>query len=138
METRTAVIFASGELDSLPTAASVAHPGDYWIAADGGLRHALALGRLPDVLIGDLDSVTPEQLAQAEAAGVRILRYPVEKDDTDLELALLQPARWPLSRIAALLAETVETFVGEMKAGERGPARIRPARGRRRSRRSGA
>lgn len=54
-----------------------------------------------------------------------------------MELALLQPKRRPLSRVAALFVEAVETFVSEMKPAERGPARIRPARGRlRRARRN--
>lgn len=88
MAQKTALIFAGGEIESISAARSVAKQGDFRIAADGGLRHALALGVLPDALIGDLDSVSPADLSAAENAGVRILRYPVEKDDTDLELAL--------------------------------------------------
>ena len=58
------------------------------VAADGGLLRARALGLAVDVLVGDLDSVTPEALAAAESAGVRVLRHPQAKDATDLELAL--------------------------------------------------
>jgi thiamine pyrophosphokinase len=58
------------------------------IAADGGLDHAAALGLEVSVAVGDFDSVSPGALAAAEAAGVRIERYPAEKDATDLELAL--------------------------------------------------
>lgn len=81
------LVFANGELaDSgwvgpyLGRAAAV-------IAADGGLRHLLALGRRPDVLMGDLDSLPPGVVAE-EAAG-RVIRFPRDKDETDLELALL-------------------------------------------------
>ncbi len=58
------------------------------IAADGGLDRALALGVEVDVVIGDLDSVSADALAAAGDAGTRIVRHPVAKDATDLELAL--------------------------------------------------
>ncbi len=58
------------------------------IAADGGLARAAALGLEVDVLVGDLDSVSSAALARAESAGMRIVRHPVAKDATDLELAL--------------------------------------------------
>ena len=58
------------------------------IAADSGADGALALGLHVDVVVGDLDSVTPEGLAEAEAAGARVERHPVDKDATDLALAL--------------------------------------------------
>lgn len=58
------------------------------IAADSGLRAVFAAGLVPDVVIGDLDSVEPADLRRAEAAGARIDRHPADKDTTDLELAL--------------------------------------------------
>lgn len=63
---------------------------NYLICADGGANHALRLGFMPDQLIGDLDSILPENLVQCEKAGCFIERYPREKDETDLELALLR------------------------------------------------
>ncbi|MCY3832329.1 MAG: thiamine diphosphokinase [Chloroflexi bacterium] len=58
------------------------------ICADGGALQARALGLKPQTIIGDLDSLSPQQVADFAAAGVEILRYPPEKDETDLELAL--------------------------------------------------
>ena len=66
---------------------------DFLVAVDGGLRHLLAINRQPHLLIGDLDSVTPEQLEALSSGGVEIQRFPVEKDETDLELALLETTR---------------------------------------------
>ena len=63
------------------------------VAADGGLDRAAALGLDVDVVIGDLDSVSPVALAAAEAAGARVLRHPAAKDATDLELALDEAVR---------------------------------------------
>ena len=63
-------------------------PGAFVIAADSGLDHATALGLSVDALVGDLDSATAPAVRAAEAAGVRIERHPVDKEATDLELAL--------------------------------------------------
>ena len=78
-----AVVVASGEGPelTLPPARSV-------VAADGGLLRARDLGLDVDVVVGDLDSATPEALAAVEAAGARVVRHPQAKDATDLELAL--------------------------------------------------
>jgi thiamine pyrophosphokinase len=74
---------ASGELDGigLPAAGHV-------IAADGGAATALELGLRVDELIGDLDSVSPRDVARVTESGGRVRRYPRAKDATDLELAL--------------------------------------------------
>lgn len=58
------------------------------IAADGGLELAGALDLDVDLVVGDLDSVDPTQLAEVAAAGARIERHPVDKDRTDLAIAL--------------------------------------------------
>ena len=58
------------------------------VCADGGAMHASRFGIPPDLIIGDLDSLTAEQVAAFERAGVEIIRYAEEKDETDLELAL--------------------------------------------------
>jgi thiamine pyrophosphokinase len=81
------VVVSGGDLPA-PHAALEVPPGAPVIAADKGLEHALALGLDVTVAVGDFDSASPEALAVAEAAGVRIERHPQEKDATDLELAL--------------------------------------------------
>jgi thiamine pyrophosphokinase len=83
-----AVIFANGELKDPQRTLNWVTEGDVIIAADGGSRHCLALGLVPDILIGDFDSLEPEQLAEFENKGCQIIRHPARKDYTDLELAL--------------------------------------------------
>lgn len=63
---------------------------DYLICADGGANHALNSGYTPHQLIGDLDSVSRETLTLCRKAGCSIEQFPREKDETDLELALLR------------------------------------------------
>ena len=62
-------------------------PGDLQIAADAGLRLCRQLGRTPDLVLGDFDSMDVSE-APADA-----LRVPVEKDDTDTGLALREGLR---------------------------------------------
>lgn len=61
---------------------------DLVICADGGLRAARRLGLRPDVALGDFDSASGALLAWARRAGAEIIRHPVEKDQTDAELAM--------------------------------------------------
>jgi thiamine pyrophosphokinase len=58
------------------------------IAADSGVDLAIELGLAVSVVIGDMDSASPEALAEAERYGARIERHPEDKDATDLELAM--------------------------------------------------
>lgn len=88
MADKRAMIFANGEIPHLPAARALVQPGDVLIAADGGAGHLRGMGLTPHVLIGDLDSLTSEQVATLQQSGVHILRFPPEKDETDLELAL--------------------------------------------------
>ncbi len=83
-----AVIFVNGTIHDYSELAAWLRADDYTIAADGGARHCAALGILPAVLVGDLDSIAPELLAEYEQAGVTIERHPPRKDETDLELAV--------------------------------------------------
>jgi thiamine pyrophosphokinase len=61
---------------------------DLVVAADGGALNAERLGIAPDVVVGDADSLTPDQLRRLRDADVPVELSPVAKDATDLELAL--------------------------------------------------
>ena len=78
------IVVANGVMHSHFTLES----DDMLIAADGGLRHCLDLGLQPAILIGDMDSIDDGNLAALEPSDTQILRYPTQKDFTDLELAL--------------------------------------------------
>ena len=83
-----AVIFANGEPEDREAVRALLRPADRLIAADGGARHCLALGLTPHHVVGDLDSLTPAEVAALRQAGVRLHPHPAAKDETDLELAL--------------------------------------------------
>jgi thiamine pyrophosphokinase len=99
------VIIANGDPPDSLLARRHAKQADLLVAADGGAGHALALDLLPDVIIGDLDSLDENQQTQLRAAGARFLVHPAAKDETDLELALryaVQQNADPIVVIAAL------------------------------------
>lgn len=83
-----AVIFANGETTSSERLSDEIKNAHLLIAADGGLHHFLKLGILPNVLIGDFDSIQSMHLNELEDADVVIIQHPPRKDETDLELAL--------------------------------------------------
>jgi thiamine pyrophosphokinase len=88
-----ALIVADGDAPNRP-ALDAAWPG--WaegfglvVAADGGARGARRLGFTIDLVVGDGDSLTPAELDRLAAADVEIRRAPVDKDESDTELAIL-------------------------------------------------
>ncbi|MFN6991106.1 MAG: thiamine diphosphokinase [Fervidobacterium sp.] len=62
--------------------------GELIIAADGGAEELRRRNILPDVILGDMDSISDSTLEFFEDKEVRIQVYPHEKDETDLELAI--------------------------------------------------
>jgi thiamine pyrophosphokinase len=72
----------------------------YVIAADSGLDRAQGLGLEVHLVVGDLDSVSKEALA--EVADLPIERHPVDKDATDLELAIKAAVRLDPARVIVL------------------------------------
>lgn len=82
-----AIVLAGGAPVRLPLARALP-AADRVVAADSGLHHAPALGLRVDHVVGDLDSVDAAALERAVAAGASVARHPVDKDVTDLELAI--------------------------------------------------
>ncbi len=87
---KRAYILANGDVRDYARQKACLRTDDLLIAADGGLRHFKAIGLQPHILLGDLDSVIPEEIDEARAHGVRVIRFPVDKDETDLQLAIDQ------------------------------------------------
>ncbi|MFL5726602.1 MAG: thiamine diphosphokinase [Chloroflexota bacterium] len=90
---------------------------DLVIAADGGARHAGALGVRVDRWVGDGDSIDEADLAHLAEAGVSIDRAAVDKDETDAELALLAAVSAGAERITivgALGGERLDHELGNV------------------------
>jgi thiamine pyrophosphokinase len=94
--TRQALIFANGDINDGPFVrrALTAASESLIVAADGGARLAQHFGLRVHTVIGDMDSLSAAELAALEHQGADIQRYPEEKAETDLELAL----KWVVER----------------------------------------
>ena len=57
---------------------------DLCIAADGGLEYLNQIGRTPDLVLGDMDSLQMQTLSDS----LQVKKLPVEKDDTDMLAAI--------------------------------------------------
>lgn len=113
------ILFANGVISNPEIDARQIRPEDIIIAADGGARHCLRVGIIPQQIIGDFDSLSEDELRSLEQAGAALQRFPAQKDETDLELALQKAleylpdeiiilgglgARWDMSLANLLLA----------------------------------
>ena len=76
---------------------------DAVIAADAGMEYLYRSHRVPDVIVGDFDSVGTEALAYFKTLpGVTIQKLIPEKDDTDTESAIRLAIRRGAERITLL------------------------------------
>lgn len=103
LEAGSVLIFANGVVDDPAWIEPYLAGARAVIAADGGVGHLLALGHLPDALIGDLDSLPDGTAESMPEWNTDIIRHPTVKDQTDLELALLLAAgRFPDAKLLVI------------------------------------
>lgn len=60
-----------------------------WVGADRGSLHLLANGIVPEIAIGDFDSISKKEQMLLKNSVPIFEKFPPEKDDTDSELCLL-------------------------------------------------
>jgi thiamine pyrophosphokinase len=99
------VIVCSGTITDYLLLRKYFGKADLVVCADGGALHLKQFGIRPDVIVGDLDSITPECLEEYRKEKVEIVKYPVQKDMTDAEIAV---------ELALEKGSTHITFLGAM------------------------
>jgi len=90
MEKRLGIVFTGGEgpeRETLRWVCAGSAAGVLMVAADSGLLTAEAAGFEPDWIVGDMDSLGDKARLHSYPAH-RVIRYPMDKDYTDTELAL--------------------------------------------------
>ena len=80
----------NGEIRDYPHLKNRLKQFDLVIAVDGGMHHLLQIDHMPDLLIGDLDSLELNEAKKNELESKlkKVEKHPKDKDETDLELAL--------------------------------------------------
>ncbi len=84
---RSCVILANGRPPGRATLERTLADRPFLIAADGGADAARALGLVPDLVVGDFDSVTSETRRAFEAKGVAF-EHIADQETTDLSKAI--------------------------------------------------
>ena len=76
-------LFAGGDLTAY------GRDFDIFVGVDRGALFLLEQGLPLDLAVGDFDSVSPQEFARIKAVAAKLVRSQPEKNDTDLELAVL-------------------------------------------------
>ncbi len=83
-----AIIFAGGTLRPGKAVRAALATAELILAADSGAAVALHYDLTPAIVVGDLDSLGALPLHQLQARSSQFIQAPVEKDETDTELAI--------------------------------------------------
>jgi thiamine pyrophosphokinase len=94
---------APGTARLLPGLAAEA---DLVVAVDGGGSVCLEAGVVPDIVVGDFDSLPADDLDRLEQRGVSVIEFPAEKDASDLELAVTEIRRRGANSVVITAAST--------------------------------
>ncbi|WP_067838708.1 thiamine diphosphokinase [Amphibacillus sediminis] len=81
-------IVAGGPKSLLANLKQYNQRADYWIGCDQGAQYLLDYEQPIDLAIGDFDSVSADHLTVIKQHANQCAVYPIEKDLTDLELAV--------------------------------------------------
>lgn len=83
-----AVVFANGVIQKINLVKPLIKEKDLIVSADGGLRYIRSLSLTPKLVIGDLDSISQNDIEYLNDKNIKVLKFPTDKDQTDLEIAL--------------------------------------------------
>lgn len=81
------ILFLNGDLPSVKTIKKYCKTGDFVICADGGANGIAKAGIVPNIILGDLDSITAANLNYFRKKGVEIRKIS-EQETTDFEKSL--------------------------------------------------
>jgi thiamine pyrophosphokinase len=123
LSAKRVAIVCNGTLDSSKLQSRIAS-FPMIVAVDGGALHCRRLGLKPHLIIGDFDSCPPEILSLY--SDVSCKRFPCDKDETDLELALNELMHPDIEEITLFgaLGNRVDHTLGNIILLSRFPGRL--------------
>ncbi len=88
MTIKRAIVFANGSCSATELSLADVNNTDYFVCVDGGIRHCLAAGFQPNLVVGDMDSISSADRDAMSKSGTKQLLFSSDKDASDLELTL--------------------------------------------------
>ncbi|WP_236915756.1 thiamine diphosphokinase [Clostridium sp. Cult2] len=83
-----ALLVLNGRIEGLERLERLGKESDFILCADGGTNYCIKASLMPNVVIGDLDSISKDTLNQIYEHHIPIKKFPVKKDKTDAELSI--------------------------------------------------
>jgi thiamine pyrophosphokinase len=83
-----AIIICNGNIKEHSDYKEYFDSSDIIICCDGGAAHLRKFNILPDVLLGDFDSISGDDYNYFKNKAVKIIKFPIKKDVTDAEIAV--------------------------------------------------
>ena len=83
-----ALLVSGGSIKDIDFLKRVGENINFIICADGGTNYCLNADLTPNIIIGDLDSISEDSLKIIKDKKIPIIKFPVKKDNTDTELAI--------------------------------------------------
>ncbi len=119
-EMKTA-IFAGGDYKEYDFYRSTIPFFDVKLAADSGANFLKLINVVPDILIGDMDSINEDTLRFCEENGSKIIRFPSQKDEIDTELAMIEACKIgsEITFIAGAFGTRLDQTLGVFRLMER-------------------
>lgn len=120
-----AAIVANGEIESYSITQKLLSAFHPIVAADGGLVHCDAMGIEPSLIVGDLDSIP--SLLLKKYHHIPLLKFPVDKDFSDLELCIDELLKQGIEKITlfGVLGKRVDHLLYTLHLVTRFPEKLR-------------
>lgn len=83
------LIISSGKINDYDLLKELIYENDYIVCADGGLDHIMQIDKIPNIVLGDLDSISDLGIEYISDKNIEIEKFPSIKDNTDTELAIM-------------------------------------------------
>ena len=83
-----ALIVTNGTIRSLEYLKDLIQSNDKIICADGAVRYLRAINKIPSIVVGDLDSISKDNLIWVNEHQIELIQFDSKKDNTDTEIAV--------------------------------------------------
>lgn len=113
LRTKNVIVVGNGSFNQQLQIKSIYDNNRFIIAVNGGTKHIIKQNIIPDLIIGDLDSLSLSIKRKILQNSVPVIKHPEDKDFTDLELAvnyLLQCKPKDITLIGVLGKRLDQTF----------------------------